>query len=527
MRLTRPPAADRTPGEFVRSWSVAALPLLVLSAEEAIRSVRSHSRWPADAEEQARRLSPIARPQFEPSFSFGREDPIFTIGSCFARNIEKHLLAEGYNVALKSFAPPDDPRFTADPEVLLHRYLPHSIENELRWAIGGEAFPEEAYLEMTPGGWYDPHIHVLVPPAPLELVKARRQAMADYFAHAGRARVFVVTLGLAEAWFDKQTGHYLNAIPPGRTRKLFPGRFEFHLLGPDEALASLERIKALLQAHGREDVQMLVTVSPVALSTTFAGGDVMAANTYMKSALRAAAEAFVRGNERADYFPSYESVVLSDRSWAWREDQAHASDAIVRVNVLRMLAAYAEDAAAQAQIDKVLDAYVEVEAARQAVKWKATRLAEQAYRKAVELAPDEGLVLLDYGRFLLERRRYGRAQPLLERAARCGAAPYGAWLYLGQLLHATWRYRQADEAAAKAREHHPARPGVLSLSASVAERLGRLEEALAYAEQHLALEPEAAGPRRRCERLRRKLKTPGPGPVSPAPVASPPEGASA
>src|SRR5206468_12443076 len=96
-------------------------------------------------------------------------------------------------------------------------------------------------------------------------------------------------------------------------------------------------------ARGHPDLRMLVTVSPVAMSTTFTGGEVLVANSYSKAVQRAAVEAFVRRHDNVDYFPSFESVMLSDRRQAWRDDQAHASDAIVRLNVLRMIEAYAAE----------------------------------------------------------------------------------------------------------------------------------------------------------------------------------------
>src|SRR6201999_3175901 len=97
-----------------------------------------------------------------------------------------------------------------------------------------------------------------------------------------------------------------------------------------------------LARHGRPDLQILATVSPVALNSTFTGDDILLANTYMKSALRTAVEVFARSHERVDYFPSYESVTLSDHRRAWAEDEAHVTDEIVRRNVLLMLEAYGE-----------------------------------------------------------------------------------------------------------------------------------------------------------------------------------------
>lgn len=53
--------------------------------------------WPSgDADN---RLWPECWPVIRPSFALSRDEPIFTIGSCFARNIERHLSAKGFDNA--------------------------------------------------------------------------------------------------------------------------------------------------------------------------------------------------------------------------------------------------------------------------------------------------------------------------------------------------------------------------------------------------------------------------------------------
>lgn len=64
-------------------------------------------------------------------------------------------------------------------------------------------------------------------------------------------------------------------------------------------------------------------VSPVPLANTFRGCDIIAANTYSKSSLRAASEEFACSNENVDYLPVYESVMHSDRLAAWDLDLRH------------------------------------------------------------------------------------------------------------------------------------------------------------------------------------------------------------
>ncbi len=238
---------------------------------------------------------------------------------------------------------------------------------------------------------------------------------------------------------------------------------------------------------------MLVTVSPVAMNTTFTGGEVLVANTYSKSVQRAALEAFVRRHDNVDYFPSYESVVLSDRSRAWRADQAHASDEIVRLNVLRMIEAYAEpdeaDGPARDQAPAAARAFDLVKAAKDALARGEKGEASRLFRAAAESAPTEGLVLLDYGRFLLDQKQAEKAATWLEASVRHGGGAYGGHYYLAQALRVAHRYRDAHKAAAAAREVQPTRPGLLHLSADIALKLKLYDEAKALVAACAVVDP--------------------------------------
>ena len=485
------------------------MPLLVVPAQDAFKRVRhTDSRWPRTAEAQAERLIPLAQPRFWPSFRINRSELIFTIGSCFARNIEKQLITEGYKVAAADFEIPLDTRFKADPDALMNRYVVTSIANELMWGFGqGKPFKMRNLVWLGDDNYFDPHVHPLVAPAPLQAVMNRRVAISRYMAMAKHARVFVMTLGLAEAWYDNRANLYINAVPPTAAREAFPDRFEFHLLDYGQILEKLELIHNLLSHHGHPDFRILVTVSPVAMNTTFTGGDVLVANSYSKAVQRAAVEAFVRTHDNVDYFPSFESVMLSDRRRAWREDQAHASDEIVRLNVLRMIEAYADpdESTDDLQASRATAAFALVQTAREAAGLDAPDEAIAAYRRAVEAAPGEALILLEFGRFLYEQQRNDEAVQLIEASTRHGSGGYGGYYYLAQVLYASRRFQEAAEAAARAREFQPTRPGVVDLSANIARKLGRIEEAIALSELHLQLEPGSAPSRERLQTLRNAM----------------------
>jgi GSCFA family len=314
------------------------MPLISIDGNVALdtREANPHSRWPTPGTEN--RLTPIARPSFHPSFTFARGEKIFTVGSCFARHTEAQLQTLGFDLPTLDFSIPGWPGW---PNGFLNKYVPHAILNEFNWALDPDsAFPfADAFLEVEPGLWQDPHGHY-PSPAPFAEVIRRREMSLAATRQLAESRILIVTLGLIEAWWDEHLGIYLNTRPPQSWIRRSPTRFRFHLLSYDDVIEALDRIFECLRKHGHPDLRIVLTVSPVPITSTYTENDVLTANMYSKSVLRTAAEEFVRWHTEIDYFPSYESVMLSERSKAWHEDNIHVTRRLVRINVERMIRAY-------------------------------------------------------------------------------------------------------------------------------------------------------------------------------------------
>jgi GSCFA family len=337
---------------------------------------RRSRQWPNTA--AGRLEGAFVLPEVRPSFRLAPEDRIFTIGSCFARNIENHLMAQGFGVVSQYI---DIPGFQFRPphsSVILNKFTTHSMLNELRWALDPACpFPEQALIEESDGQWVDLQVVGEVGAAPRETIAARRPYVTEVFERIRDCGVVVMTLGLVEAWFDRQLGLYLNRAPSYWTVKRQSGRFALHLLDYRANREALDEIHGLLRRYGRPDLRMVVTVSPVPLSETFTGGDVLVANTYSKSTLRAAAEDFARSHSDVDYFPSYESVVLSDRRVAYQEDLHHVTNVLVDLNVRSFLDHYVHGApAADARLSASRNA------AEQLARVQGDLLAENAQLRA-------------------------------------------------------------------------------------------------------------------------------------------------
>jgi hypothetical protein len=316
------------------------MPLLKLSAEQAVdnRKTNPFATWGDRG--QANRVEPLGLPNFAVPFRLERGEPIFTIGSCFARNVETELARRGFGIPARAVF--RLPQFANVEHGVINNYGTPSIYNELAWAFGEKPFVDEDHLiEIAKGKFADQHLSPGLRPDSLETVKARRSAITASYRSAAACRVVIMTLGLSEVWYDTRTGFYLNVSPRPSMLRQFPGRYELHVLSYEEAHDYLKRAIELLKANCRPDLQILLTVSPVPLTSTHRTDDVIVANSYSKSVLRTAAEAIVTSYPFVTYYPSFESVLLSDRKFAWMDDLVHVSDAIVRVNVNRMVDAFA------------------------------------------------------------------------------------------------------------------------------------------------------------------------------------------
>src|SRR6266404_265191 len=280
-------------------------------------------------------------PQLDPKFKFRQGDKFYAIGSCFARGLENSLA--GHKIAVESAAPEFARLQPARPGVsplgFTNKYNTYSILNELRWALDPDAaFPLESIVPLTKTTCYDPHTNPTLDFVGLEETLERRALIQTVTKRVRTCRAVVVTLGLAEVWRDVHADVFVNCTPldvayalePSAAPSLFnpePDRYEFRLTSFAENWDNLEAIYALLSRYGHPDFHIVVTVSPVPLMNTFSTMDIVVANTWSKSLLRAVAQEWAAAHANVDYFPSYEIVQNSDRASVWERDLRHVRGA--------------------------------------------------------------------------------------------------------------------------------------------------------------------------------------------------------
>ena len=284
-------------------------------------------------------------PHIVPKFKLRRDDVFYAIGSCFARGLENCLHSNGITV---ESAAPEFSRLQLTREGVsglgfTNKYNTYSILNELRWALDPQAaFPVESIVRLTATTWYDPHTNPTLSFASLEETLQRRALMQAVTKRIKNCRAVVVTLGLAEVWRDIHADVYLNCTPIPSLFKSEPNRYEFHLTTFAQNWANLEAIYELLARHGHPDFHIVVTVSPVPLMNTFSTMDIVVANTWAKSLLRAVAQEWATAHSNVDYFPSYEIVQNSDHAAVWEGDLRHVRGPVVQHIMELFLKSYLE-----------------------------------------------------------------------------------------------------------------------------------------------------------------------------------------
>lgn len=252
---------------------------------------------------------------WSPAFEIDAKDAIVTAGSCFAQHIGRALVARGMNWLDAEPAPaemPEDERKARQYGVFSFRtgnlYTPAMLRQWLAWALGTQPPSRETWWHE--GRCFDP-FRPAVETAGFDseqaLFESREQTLAAIRLAVRRAKVFVFTLGLTEAWANRETG-VVYPVCPGTVRGEFDPRVhEFHNFGFNDTGQAMTEAIALMRSVNPA-LRLLLTVSPVPLTASATGEHVLSATTYSKSVLRAVAGQLCQDLPGVDYFPSYEII---------------------------------------------------------------------------------------------------------------------------------------------------------------------------------------------------------------------------
>ncbi|MEP7068175.1 MAG: GSCFA domain-containing protein, partial [Usitatibacter sp.] len=233
----------------------------------------------------------------------GEETRVIGVGSCFARYFILWLAENGFNRNVDT-----------SPYNALMRYgatfeSPAVIAQQFRWAF--DEFDSRDAL------WIGKDKEVF------EANEDRRRMVRSTLEATD---LLILTLGLSEVWYDKQTGEPLwRALTK---RHYDPARHVFRVETMADTKRCLEKIEEIRLRH-LPDLKIVYTVSPVRMTATFRPVSAITANSVSKAILRAALDEFLRDrwdlvNRELFYFPSYEIVHDFFRD-PFEEDNRHVA----------------------------------------------------------------------------------------------------------------------------------------------------------------------------------------------------------
>jgi len=242
------------------------------------------------------------------------ETPIASIGSCFARNVAKYLIQNGYNYLItekpfqQASAHWEQVYNTASIRQIFEYTFTDRWNPLVRWWPKGEHVQDPFRRNIL----YSNNTYK-------EDFQRHKQAS---FAALSKAEVIIITLGLIETWRDKRDKMTYYRVPSPR---IYDSNIhEFYIQTVDDCLKDLHDIYKIVNQHN-PDCHLIVTVSPVPLFATFRmDTDVINANMLSKSTLRVAAEYFTHQYENVYYFPSYE-IVMQGVQKPFEDDNRHVT----------------------------------------------------------------------------------------------------------------------------------------------------------------------------------------------------------
>jgi len=280
----------------------------------------------------------------EPSFKLQPGCMVFTVGSCFAREIEEKLQQRGFVVPMMNFGVPKE-EYLFRPNGILNRYTVSNIEQTFTWAESikrGCSLVEatEPFFLPVESGTVDMDLAGFAPVSE-ERAWERRKEMWAVWRCAFEADFIVMTLGQHETWLFEPRDRFWGNTPAHRECAPFWSQTLFMRPSFAELLAAAERAINLIRDHN-PGAAFIVTVSPVPADHRYFGGrDALTSYWWSKSLLRAVAAALCEKLERTDYFPAFELVHAGGRA-SWREDGVHVRPSVVRRIIDRLLEGYLE-----------------------------------------------------------------------------------------------------------------------------------------------------------------------------------------
>lgn len=236
------------------------------------------------------------------------EDKFLAVGSCFASHIARWLTKQK---KMNTKTPPGQPPLIRHGAGFVNTF---TLRQQFEWALKGIEPHTRVLVEKNKGEFLNLDI------GPRMKAKTKKLVLAS--------DAFILTLGLSEVWYEKETGAvFFSAVP----EKMYDS--EKHAFRVSTVEENLQNLRAILGAlrEVKPEAPVVFTLSPVPLIATFRPISCITANQVSKAILRVAVDELLRESNDPNlyYWPSYEIVLDYFGPNAYMEDRRHIFQEVI------------------------------------------------------------------------------------------------------------------------------------------------------------------------------------------------------
>mgnify|MGYP000061085607 CR=1 FL=1 len=266
---------------------------------------------------------------------------VFTIGSCFAREIED-ALSEFYDFPTLSYPHPplsQPETLTGRPRGILNKFTPESILRELEWAKAfslASSFDIRNFEENTENLFLyqiasdqciDIGLHRPVPVTYNRFI-SRRRTILNIYRQLTRSDAIIVTLGNLEQAYLSDTRPLESLATNARFLRDEHKRLTIKTQTAKDVEVSVNEIVLTIRALNQH-AKIIFSVSPVPMERTHRDRHILLANQENKLLLSQAAKRNEDSTKKIYYLPTYEYISFLGIS-AFRKDLRHVQPSVIK-----------------------------------------------------------------------------------------------------------------------------------------------------------------------------------------------------
>ena len=229
-------------------------------------------------------------------------DKILSLGSCFSVEMAEKLKSLQYQVL-------------QNPAGIT--FNPKSIASTVKRIISANSLPDKSLVYLN-GIWSHHDFHgSFNGPDKAEVLTKIDNSIQNAHDFIKNVKFVFITIGTAFVFEKNSNQNIVN-----NCHKQPSSLFNRKLLSSTEIHQSLVEIKSTLDTHSTNDIQYILTLSPVRHIR-----DGIQANQRSKSTALVAIHEFLENSENVHYFPSYEIMIDDLRDYRfYRDDFIHPND---------------------------------------------------------------------------------------------------------------------------------------------------------------------------------------------------------